>query len=551
MPPHVVAADSFQCRCFPGDVCWPSRESWSNFNATLDGKLVATVPIASVCHNSSFTPYNAEACMQLRGDWTNPYIHSESSSSVMAPFFANMSCDPFTTPESQCVIGTYVQYAVNASSAKDFQLALAFARNNNIRLAIRNTGHDYLGKSSGAGALAIWTHHLKDITVQDYVSEAYAGKALRVGAGVQVREALAAAHVEGLVVVGGDSSTVGLAGGYSQGGGHGPLASTFGLGADQVLEWEVITATGQHLNASASNNTDLYWALSGGGGGTYGVVLSATVKAHPDGQVAVANLTFANSNSNSEAYYETLKVFLGSLPGITDRGAVCIWLLTPESLTIQSLTAPGLTSQQLKSLLQPVLDKLDQEGISHDYAIKEFPTFLESYHSMSIDPLAIGGSIGGRLIPSSLLLSNSSITSLVEALRFIVSKDVLISGLSLNVSRTPTIPNSVNPAWRTTGFSAVIGRYWNDTNFEANIADQHLIRNVLIPKLASITPRGGAYLNEADFGQPDWQYVFYGDNYSRLLAIKQKYDPDGIFYGLTSVGSEMWQSGPDGRICKT
>lgn len=191
------------------------------------------------------------------------------------------------------------------------------------------------------------------------------GKALTVGAGVQVHEALTAAHAEGLVIVGGDSSNVGLAGGYSQGGGHGPLASTFGLAADQVLEWEVITATGQHLKANATDNTDLYWALSGGGGGTYGAVLSATVKAHPDVQVAIANLTFANPNPTSEAYYDTVKVFLGSLPNITDNGAVCIWLLSNDSLTIQSLTAPGFTSQKLQSLLQPTLEKLDRELIPY------------------------------------------------------------------------------------------------------------------------------------------------------------------------------------------
>ncbi|KAI1395670.1 FAD binding domain protein [Hypoxylon fuscum] len=544
-----MVANTSRCRCFPGDACWPNEETWGDFNVTLDGRLVGTVPIASVCHYSMFMPYDAEACARLQLDWTNPNIHSDSSSSVMAPFFANMSCDPFTAPEAQCVIGTYVQYAVNASSAKDVQLALAFAQKNNIRLVIRNTGHDYLGKSTGAGGLAIWTHHLKDIAIRDYVSDAYTGKALTVGAGVQVREALAAAHTEGLVVVGGDSSSVGLAGGYSQGGGHGPLASMFGLGADQVLEWEVITATGEHLTASGSNNTDLYWALSGGGGGTYGAVLSATVKAHPDVQVAVANLTFASPDTTSKAYYDTLKVFLGGLPNIVDNSAVCIWLLTVDAFTIQSLTAPSLTSRELQLQLQPILDTLDQGGISYEYSIKEFPTFLDSFHSMSVDPPAVGGNIGGRLIPRSLLSSENSISSLTDALQFIVSQGAVISGLSVNVSRAPAIPNSVNPAWRAAAFSAVIGTYWNETSFEANIKDQELIRNVLIPKLADLSPHGGAYLNEADFGQPDWQYVFYGDNYDRLLAIKEKYDPYDLFYGLTAVGSEVWRSQPDGRLC--
>lgn len=57
-------------------------------------------------------------------------------------------------------------------------------------------------------------------------------------------------------------------------------------------------------------------------------------------------------------------------------------------------------------------------------------------------------------------------------------------------------------------------------------------------------------MNEADFGQPDWQYVFYGENYGRLLAIKEKYDPYDLFYGLTAMGSEAWISQPDGRLCR-
>lgn len=86
----------------------------------------------------------------------------------MAPWFANQSCDPFLPETSQCVIGAYVQYAVAAVTASDYQATIKFAKQHNIRLVIRNTGHDWLGKSTGAGAIAIWTHHLKDIQILDY-----------------------------------------------------------------------------------------------------------------------------------------------------------------------------------------------------------------------------------------------------------------------------------------------------------------------------------------------------------------------------------------------
>jgi hypothetical protein len=87
-------------------------------------------------------------------------------------------------------------------------------------------------------------------------------------------------------------------------------------------------------------------------------------------------------------------------------------------------------------------------------------------------------------------------------------------------------------------------------NLTANIAAQEKITNVLGPALEAITPDGAAYLNEADFNQPNWQETFYGPNYDKLLSIKQKYDPDGIFWGKTAVGSEGWEMTPDGRLCE-
>lgn len=81
------------------------------------------------------------------------------------------------------------------------------------------------------------------------------------GAGIQGYEAIEAAQAQGLVAVGGECPTVGLAGGYTQGGGHSALSTSFGLGADQTLEWEVVTASGEVVTASRTQNVDLYWAL--------------------------------------------------------------------------------------------------------------------------------------------------------------------------------------------------------------------------------------------------------------------------------------------------
>jgi hypothetical protein len=78
-----------------------------------------------------------------------------------------------------------------------------------------------------------------------------------------------------------------------------------------------------------------------------------------------------------------------------------------------------------------------------------------------------------------------------------------------------------------------------------------VISNELGPEIARLDPEGGAYLSEGDPNQPNWQKVFYGDNYNGLLAVKQKYDPDDIFFANTAVGSDRWEQKPDGRLCKS
>jgi len=65
------------------------------------------------------------------------------------------------------------------------------------------------------------------------------------------------------------------------------------------------------------------------------------------------------------------------------------------------------------------------------------------------------------------------------------------------------------------------------------------------------SPRGGAYVNECDLGQPDWQNQFWGTNYPKLLEIRKKWDGDGIFYAQTTVGTEDWaEVGNPPKLCK-
>jgi hypothetical protein len=114
----------------------------------------------------------------------------------MSPLFQGETCSPQkdNLTSSTCTLGGFPSYAVKISNVAQVQLAVNFARNASLRLVIKNTGHDFLGKSMGAGALSIWTHNLKTIQFLSEVhTPSYTGPAFRIGAGVQVGELYAAA----------------------------------------------------------------------------------------------------------------------------------------------------------------------------------------------------------------------------------------------------------------------------------------------------------------------------------------------------------------------
>lgn len=393
----------------------------------------------------------------------------------MASFFANQSCDPFLPPDSQCILGTYVQYAVDAQDAADYQRTIELTRSHNIRLVIRNTGHDYLGKSTGAGAVAIWTHHLKSIEILDYKSRRYTGKAMKVGAGVQVSEANEAAHAQGLVIVSGSCPSIDLAGGFTQGGGHAQLSSKYGLAADQVLEWEVVTATGEHLTASPEENTDLHWALSGGGGSTYAVVLSMTSKVYPELRTATANLTFSNQGVSQDTFYDTVETFVDSLIPLIDAQGTSAWFLLNNTFSMTPATLPGGTREELDRILSPVVSKLEENNMAYSthhktipsphiakqaspaYYINEFPTYHSSFRSMTPPCTVTEFLLGGRLIPRWVVERTTH--ELVNRLRSINEYGAIISGISVNVSGPRHPYNAVNPAWREAATDMVIGMY--------------------------------------------------------------------------------------------
>ncbi|KAK0641980.1 FAD binding domain-containing protein [Cercophora newfieldiana] len=544
------------CKCFPGDSCWPSPAEWQSFNQSLGGKLIATVPIGSVCHDSAFGPYDAAGCEALRGAWLNPLTHDKTTSSMQSTYFLNNSCSAFSEPSDQCIMGAHVPYAVNATTTEDYRKTLRFVREKNIRLVIRNTGHDYFGRSTGPGALALWTHHNKDIDVVDYDSKWYRGKALKVGAGVQGFEAQAAAHAAGVVVVTGTCPSVGIAGGFTQGAGLSPSSSLFGMSADNALEWEVVTTSGEYLVATPDKNSDLYWALSGGGGGTYAAVLSMTVRAHPDFPVTAANMTFmyGDNGVSKQDFYSAVAFFLNTLPAIVDTGASVIWAIMGGNMfVISPVLAAKQSIEEVDALLKPTKDKLSALGIPFFAHLESFPSYLDAANAMIPDPGVSDASMGGRLIPRSLVSSPESAAELTEAIQFIVDGGHLLFGVTADVSRfhKTAPPNAVLPVWREAIFDAVYGFPTDMSSVEANVLSQSRVAEIFEPRLEALTPGGGAYLNEAPLRLRNWKEAFFGKNYNRLAKIKKRYDPDGILYGAATVGNEKWEVKDDGRLCRT
>lgn len=379
------------------------------------------------------------------------------------------------------------------------------------------------------------------------------------GAGVQAFEAYAAASAVGSIILGGWCPTVGIAGGYVAGGGHGPMTSTLGLAADNVLEMEVVTADGQLRTLSPTQNSDLFWAMRGGGAGTFGVTLSVTAKVFPDRRIGAATFeVIASVQAEEQAYWDAVDEFHSQLPSWVDQGGFAAFILTQQQFYVRPLTFPGKSQTDVQQLLQPLSQWLNARNITYSLNVTETSGLLQ--HVGSVEPLpygedAAGQVTGGRFIPRQILENNRS--SIMSAARSVLQDpDFRILGTGMNaatqVSGLPAGDNAVLPVWREAILGYEVTAGWNYTApFAVNALLQQRMTNEAIPALERVTPGSGTYLNEANFQQPEWQEAFYGSNYGRLREIKKRYDPESLFYAMTAVGSEVWTVADDGRLCRT
>lgn len=483
----------------------------------------------------------------------------------------NYSCDAFAPRSAPCGLGNHASYVIDLpeeenAAVNDVQAALEFVRRRNLRLVVKNTGHDYLGRSTGTGALSLWTHHLKSTEfIPEYASSHYTGPALKLEAGVQGFEAYAVANATGHRIVGGSCPTVGIAGGYSQGGGHSILASRHGLGSDNVLEWEVVTVVdGRHLVATPDNEyADLYWALSGGGPGNYAIVLSMTARIHRDnGIISGGTLAFNDSATGNAAFWDAVGAFQALIPDFAGGGGSAggnsiVYGLTASTFNAWTVTIPDTTSENADALMEPLLKELTRRGIDYEYRPHISSNFLEHF-DRALGPLPEGviensGFMASRMIPRAVVTDPAANARVTAALRNISGlPDYSIACQSISVGNQSHPDNAVLPAWRDAALICLPKGSWDPHAPAADMARRQVeavteVQNMLD---AATGPAGGVYMNEVSYLLPDWQSAMYGDNYDRLLAVKRKYDPESVMYVLDGVGSDAWVEGADKRLCR-
>ncbi|RYP57309.1 hypothetical protein DL769_009554 [Monosporascus sp. CRB-8-3] len=578
------------CKLTPFDADWPSEADWSALNTTLGGSLIKTQPVASSCYPGN--PFHSsQACEIVKKEWGYSYYHSSLPESIGSPLYANNSCVPPGAPgytvTKGCEVGGAPQYVVNATTEEQVATAMVWASKRNIRIIIKGTGHDLNGRSSGAYSLSIWTHNFKALdfdagwrSPSDNRTEA----AIILGSGHNWGSASRGAAKFGRVLVGGVDQTVGV-GGHIQGGGHGPLSSTFGLAADQILQVRVVTTQGQILVANEAQNQDLLWALRGGGAGQYGVVTEYVLKSHPNpGNVvscAIEVSAAGNDTAAKEAAWRGFAVLLASVPDLMDVGLTGTGMglasalqnasipnSTPKVSASISFFAYNTTEEKVTSLLKPVKDRILAEVGNSTVTVSlsepsTQPDFMAFFESVNEAPSAAGtaGLMTSRLLGRKEL-SDIPISTLASYLqRIMVSQDptdssIMVIGLQggLGPRNVPEVMRgALNPVWR----SAYIHMMSYGASINSNVSPQEALADAAQwleetkePVWREWAPGSGAYMNEGNAFDSMFKEDFYGVSYHRLVEIKRKYDPTESLFVLSGVGSDAWDYDLNsGKLC--
>lgn len=320
------------------------------------------------------------------------------------------------------------------------------------------------------------------------------------------------------------------------------------------------------MYANAYQNTDLFWALRGGGGGSFGVVVHVTIRTFPEAPVVGSNLNISAVDSSS--FWDAVTQFHTSLPALNDAGGSGYYFILPQYefegvdvhvMALFLMFTNTTDTANIDRLYNPLLSSLNEtSGITVQYDSYVLPNIGTVFSEILIpgpvgtaDATGITNVIGSRLFSRDLLVSKDGPARLTGALESIgtgLTGHVVAGGAV--ASNGESVDSALNPAWRRTITHIVFGYSWESN---ATLAEQEAFKdkvtNVGVPALRSVEGEHqmGAYLNEANADEVGFQASFWGKNYRRLYGIKQKWDPTGLFITRKGVGSEDWD---DAGLCR-
>jgi hypothetical protein len=504
----------------PTEPCWPTEAEWSSFNTSIGGNLIASTPPAIACYPGP--AYNEAVCNQTLASWLDSNLHAENPISIDFPTWANSSCNPIfangtsvtgdpNAGEKGCTLGYYPVYAVNATSAEVISTAVRFVAEKNIRLVVKNTGHSFAGRSTGYGSLSIWTHHLKSFEFHEAWKPTECPSnstenqmAATFGAGIQDRDAYRLTHEHGAVVSAGSNPSVGLAGWFTSGG-HGPLSTTYGMGADNLLEARVILPNGDIVTTNECQYSDLFWALRGGGAGTFGIIVEATVKAFPSPQTAIVALNIISSGNTTNLtsrWWQLVARVHTNFPAIKGAGGQGYYTMAgPPIAPMHSFTGffyhYNTSNATLEKAWKPVRDLLDEHDDLASYSFENFttPTFFELWNASTAQALE---PVASPVLLTSRLLSNRALTQDVSLVAQVFEKasPVLLGHMIAN-EKNRGLDIALNPAWRDTLVHMVAPTAWSDGD-PPGTREFRLgwLRTIQARALKQLDPDSGAYVNE-------------------------------------------------------
>ncbi len=357
LPRRLWASTNFR-RSRPSDATWPSQSAWKQLNEQVGGNLI---PVDFPLSALKTDPDGAAAKLLLE-NIRNPFYIGDQPGLTQTLGWV----DAWATKPSV--------YAVAARNAHDIAAAVNFARENDLRLVVKGGGHSYQGTSNAPDSLLIWTRHMHDIEMHDrFVPQGcehamQPQPAVTVGAGTIGMQAYDAVTTRaGKYVQGGGCTTVCL-GGLIQSGGFGSYSKHYGTAAGGLLEAEVVTADGQIRIANACTNPDLFWALKGGGGGSFGVVSKMTLRVH-DLPEFFGAANFTVKAASDDAYRRLLREFVSFYHDhlFNDHWGEQAHVKPDNTLEI-SMTSYGLDPDQAKKVWQPFLDLV--AGSPNDFSTK-------------------------------------------------------------------------------------------------------------------------------------------------------------------------------------